>query len=357
MAELNRQPVWKEFPVSSSADVLIVRRAVHELATRLDFTEKRCAEIVLAVSELAQNHVSFGTQNGMILVSGLFLGTCSMITIFSTDQGPGIHDLPLALSDGFTSGESYGNGLGAVSRLADDFAICSGSSGKMPCSQGLLKGDGRGTLVAASFFSSDREVSLGKGLSLSALVAPKGDEKFSGDGLYLRCKGDFTLVVVADVLGHGREAAESISIMWELLDVLDPSSPLEQAVCVLDRGFGGRRGFAGLFMNINTASAKMSACGVGNIRAILHNGKKQIALTSLPGVIGQSINCRRLMMQELSIEPGTSCIVFSDGIDGSRLDTCFNNDLSPLFNSYLAFATALSQEDDALVVSWKWQKS
>jgi serine/threonine-protein kinase RsbT len=45
------------------------------------------------------------------------------IRIVFTDQGPGIADLDLALTDGYTTGGGLGLGLSGARRLVDEFAI------------------------------------------------------------------------------------------------------------------------------------------------------------------------------------------------------------------------------------------
>lgn len=49
-------------------------------------------------------------------------GRSGIRAIFS-DSGPGIADLQLALTDGWTSGTGLGLGLGGARRLVDDFEI------------------------------------------------------------------------------------------------------------------------------------------------------------------------------------------------------------------------------------------
>ena len=39
------------------------------------------------------------------------------------DKGPGIADIPQAMTDGFTSGGGLGHGLGGAKRLVDDFDL------------------------------------------------------------------------------------------------------------------------------------------------------------------------------------------------------------------------------------------
>jgi serine/threonine-protein kinase RsbT len=44
------------------------------------------------------------------------------------DDGPGIADLDLAMSDGYTTGDGLGLGLGGARRLVDEFDISTGAS-------------------------------------------------------------------------------------------------------------------------------------------------------------------------------------------------------------------------------------
>jgi len=50
-------------------------------------------------------------------------GVKSGLRLSFVDQGPGIRDLEQALTDGFTSGNGMGLGLGGTRRLMDEFNI------------------------------------------------------------------------------------------------------------------------------------------------------------------------------------------------------------------------------------------
>ncbi len=367
MADLNRQPVWRHFPVSSPADVLIVRRAVDKIAQRLGFASMRQAEAVLAASELAQNHVNSRTLHGRMAIGGLFCGQAAMLTIVSVDQGPGIDDVSIALMDGNTTGVSYGNGLGTVRRLSDDFAICSGTYGALPCGSwpdsiyrsGQDSDNGSkpaGTMVAASFWWPRQEVILPDNISLSALIAPKAGESFCGDGVHVITRNNFSRIVLMDVLGHGPEAAESVAIANDILDVSEPGEELTQVISHLDRGLASRRGLAGIFMKIDTDAGVVQTCGVGNISACFFDSTRQLPVTCLSGVIGQNFNCRRLMVQDFIFSHELTCVIFSDGLTATRLFKEFSNDDPPLFSSYIAFESAVSGTDDASIIVWKWLK-
>ena len=47
------------------------------------------------------------------------------IRVLIEDHGPGIADIPQAMTDHFTSGQGMGLGLGGAKRLVDEFEIWS----------------------------------------------------------------------------------------------------------------------------------------------------------------------------------------------------------------------------------------
>jgi serine/threonine-protein kinase RsbT len=83
---------------------------------------------VLAVSELATNLVRYALH-GRIALSTISGPSGDGIQIESLDDGPGIADLALAMTDGFSTGASFGSGLPATRRLVDEFEITSNPDG------------------------------------------------------------------------------------------------------------------------------------------------------------------------------------------------------------------------------------
>jgi serine/threonine-protein kinase RsbT len=84
--------------------------------------------IILAVVELATNLVRYGTS-GSIALSPLHVEGRVGIQVESTDAGPGIADLALAMADGYSTGGGIGSGLPGVQRLMDDFDITTHPNG------------------------------------------------------------------------------------------------------------------------------------------------------------------------------------------------------------------------------------
>ena len=79
-------------------------------------------KMVTAASELARNALDFG-GGGVVLLEQLLDGPRAGVRLTFTDHGPGIADLELAHTDGYTSGHGLGLGLGGSRRLVNEFAI------------------------------------------------------------------------------------------------------------------------------------------------------------------------------------------------------------------------------------------
>ena len=78
--------------------------------------------MITAASELARNTVVYGGGGEMrweIVAQGLRKG----LRLHFVDQGPGIPDVELALTDGWTSGGGLGMGLSGSKRLVNEFEI------------------------------------------------------------------------------------------------------------------------------------------------------------------------------------------------------------------------------------------
>ena len=79
-------------------------------------------KLVTAVSELARNTVVYGGGGDMdwaVLEDG---GRTGLRLLFR-DEGPGIPDIKLALTDGWTSGGGLGLGLTGARRLVHEFEL------------------------------------------------------------------------------------------------------------------------------------------------------------------------------------------------------------------------------------------
>ena len=114
-----------ELPIRSGDDVVRVRHHVRATAAGSGLSLVDQTKLVTAASELARNALVYGgggTARVEVIKSG---NGRTGIRIGFTDNGPGIPDLRLALTDGWSSGGGLGFGLPGARRLVDEFELTS----------------------------------------------------------------------------------------------------------------------------------------------------------------------------------------------------------------------------------------
>ncbi len=109
-------------PIQSDEDVVRLRKQVREDLVAAGFSLVDQTKIVTAASELARNTLRYGGGGEAHLVHLTEEGRRGLSLSF-VDHGPGIADVALALTDGYTTGGGLGLGLGGAKRLADEFKI------------------------------------------------------------------------------------------------------------------------------------------------------------------------------------------------------------------------------------------
>lgn len=109
-------------PVTADSDVVRVRQLVRDvaMAARLSLVDQ--TKLVTAASELARNTLVYGGGGEATIQLVERRGVIGVEVVFA-DDGPGIDDVDLALTDGWTSGSGLGLGLSGTRRLVDDFAL------------------------------------------------------------------------------------------------------------------------------------------------------------------------------------------------------------------------------------------
>lgn len=112
----------EELKLAEPMDVVHVRQTVRVWMVEKGFGLVDQTKMVTAASELARNAVDYG-GGGVARLEQLLEGSRAGLRITFTDHGPGIPDLELALTDGYTTGNGLGLGLGGSRRLVNEFAI------------------------------------------------------------------------------------------------------------------------------------------------------------------------------------------------------------------------------------------
>ncbi|WP_431891459.1 ATP-binding protein [Micromonospora haikouensis] len=111
--------------IRSDEDVVRVRQLVRTVAVAVRLSLVDQTKLVTAASELARNTLVYG-GGGTAEVSTVDNGRRRGVRIVFADEGPGIADLDLALTDGYTTGGGLGLGLSGARRLVDEFDIDTG---------------------------------------------------------------------------------------------------------------------------------------------------------------------------------------------------------------------------------------
>jgi anti-sigma regulatory factor (Ser/Thr protein kinase) len=108
--------------IGREVDVYVAIGRGRELATSLGFDDIDRTRIEIVILELTRNilaHAGTGELHLDILEENGRRG----MRVIAQDHGPGIADIALAMSDGFSTAQTLGAGLPGVRRLMDDFAI------------------------------------------------------------------------------------------------------------------------------------------------------------------------------------------------------------------------------------------
>ena len=111
-----------ELPLGNEHDIVLARQAVRRMAQEQRFSLVDQTKFVTAASELARNALIYGGGGQMkwqVLLDGSKVG----VRLSFEDQGPGIPNLDLAMTDGWTSGNGLGLGLTGARRLVNEFEL------------------------------------------------------------------------------------------------------------------------------------------------------------------------------------------------------------------------------------------
>ena len=271
------------------------RRTATALAARVGLDESRRSDVGIVVTELGTNLVRHA-QSGQLVLRSLVIGDVAGIEVVSLDRGPGIPNISEALQDGFSTGSTPGNGLGAVRRLSDTFEVYSQTQS--------------GTALLARLLSGSSQPS--RTMKLGVVCLPMPGEEACGDAWAVEHDGaDRTVVLVADGLGHGVQAAEASRQAVKLFgdNVRHNSARIVEA---LHAGLRSTRGAAVAVADVRRAEGQVHFCGVGNISASVVVGGTSRSMVSQNGTAGAE--ARRIQEFVYPWTDESLLVMHSDGL-------------------------------------------
>jgi len=125
MLELISDKNWEELEkhnLDTEHDIVKIRQLVRFNAKELRMGIVDQTRITTAVSEILRNMYNYA-GGGVVLIEKSEINGKQALIVTCTDSGPGISDLELAMSDGYTSDMGMGYGLPGAKRLVDRFEI------------------------------------------------------------------------------------------------------------------------------------------------------------------------------------------------------------------------------------------
>jgi serine/threonine-protein kinase RsbT len=112
-----------ELPIRAGDDVVRVRQQVRAAAAQAGMSLIDQTKVVTAASELARNTLVHGGGGAARVERVTSPAGRPGLRIAFEDSGPGIGDVDLALTDGWTTGGGMGLGLSGARRLVDEFRL------------------------------------------------------------------------------------------------------------------------------------------------------------------------------------------------------------------------------------------
>jgi len=276
------------------------RRAVVGCAQSIGMNETDCGKISIAVTEMATNIVKHAKTGKILWERVSQNGSCGL-RVTALDRGPGIRDISAALSDGYSTSGTSGNGLGAVRRLATRFDLYSVPK--------------HGTCVFAEFWPQGK-LPDGDTFLLGVVSQAIRGEVVCGDGWGTKPGADRSFFMVVDGLGHGTYAAEAAREAERVLAESDSTSA-ETILRDCHDALKKTRGAAGAIAAISKEKGTVVFSGVGNISGAIVDGEHRRGMASHNGTLGHQLH----KVQEFTVpwNPESILVMHSDGL-GTKWD-------------------------------------
>ena len=250
------------------------RRIARRLAPSAGLDENATEQAAIVVTEICTNILKHA-KRGEVLVSVGAVGDRLGMEVLGIDRGPGMANVANCKRDGYSTGGSSGQGLGAISRLSGYSDIYSVS--------------GQGTAVLARWpgASPDTKRDQPEKFSIGAVNVIKPGQDICGDTWGVQHFDDEMTVVVADGLGHGPDAhaasMEAVRILHE-----NPSLRPKELLERIHQALRSSRGAAVSVANVNYSEDRVTFAGVGNVSAEIYSGSRAVQhLVSVNGTAGQ----------------------------------------------------------------------
>lgn len=286
------------------------RRAVHEYAARLGFTEKELAEIDIVVQELGTNAATYATENSWLHYTTT-IGRGAGLELFYWDAGPGIYNIDRAVRDGVSTSGSLGTGLGAIRRLMNQFDLYSTVRTTSKLTLTAMRRTSHGTAVLARKWKAGARPEALEMTRVGVWSRPHPGEQTNGDAYLIKSHGAQTLFAVVDGLGHGRGAKQAADTAIDSLNEWTGET-LEEVFTAVHGALRATRGAVMGAAVVDAAREEMHYAGVGNVSVRLFNTPERVTPIPSNGTLGTRMGRVRVWTQKWA--EMSTLILASDGV-------------------------------------------
>ena len=261
-------------PIEEASGVAEARRFAMKLAEALLFSESEIGRVALVVTEAATNIVQHA-ERGEILLRAFALEAPASLEVLALDKGPGMANVAEALRDGFSTGGSSGQGLGAIARLSTCFEISS-----VP---------GKGTALLSRIGRVKPKQRAEPGLEWGVVCVPKRDEEVCGDAWAVTAGHVRNTILIVDGLGHGLHAFDAANAALRAFWGHAGERP-ESILIALHQTLRDTRGAVAGVTAIDWDKRELRWAGAGNIAGTLVPVEgKASSLVSHSGTVGHNV--------------------------------------------------------------------
>ncbi|HVW97847.1 MAG TPA: ATP-binding protein [Mucilaginibacter sp.] len=285
------------FVASDRSYYAIIKKEAHNIAGGAGFHSTKIAEMDIVIAEMTSNLYKYA-DDGELLIGYFNDQQDEYIEIICIDNGPGVGEMNRVLTDGFSTTNTLGHGLGSIKRLSDDFDIYSQK--------------GWGTILLSRFYKVNSPKKNRKAVTLNAVVVAKPGETLSGDGCYFKRSDKLIKFIIADGLGHGPEANVALNEAVNAFKLCPYESPCE-IIRYLHHDVRKTRGLVATVVVLDIDAGLIRIAGVGNISTKLMGPLLSKTHLAYNGIVGHNIP-NTMNDQVLSFNDFNQLVLCSDGM-------------------------------------------
>lgn len=289
---------FAQIAVTDPSGVGAAKRRARAVTRGLEFDDVVRGNLDVIVTELASNMVKHA-PGGTILLDTTPRRGVPGVDVLALDRGPGMKDLAGSMRDGYSTAGSLGTGLGAVRRLSSSFDAYA------------PVGSGTAVFCRVSGGHPGAFPLLRLPLTVGAVRVPAPGEERCGDTWAAREDADEALVMVADGLGHGPQAADAAEAAAAMVLAGRSRDPAAH-VAAVDGALRGTRGAAVAVADIVPAAGRTRLAGLGNISVRLGARGSLHGLATKAGTAGMGLHTARTSVHDWPADG--MLVMHSDGL-------------------------------------------